>query len=128
MSNSLFRDQFGRPGGAHAIALSRPAQIASITGSVWPPRTRSVCPPFDTRAIAGSSRTEIVRFYPSSGTVAVLSQEDDSEPASVPDGARIVFTSFRFGNAEIMLMNSDGRDAIRITAHPALDSSPAHGP
>ena len=50
MTHLGLHDQFGRPDCASLIALGRVTLIAAITGSVWPPLTRSVCPPVDRKS------------------------------------------------------------------------------
>ena len=42
-------DHFGRPDSAPLFALGTATLIVMITGSVWPPQARSVCPPVDTK-------------------------------------------------------------------------------
>jgi Tol biopolymer transport system component len=49
-------------------------------------------------------------------------------PAWSPDGSRIAFVSWRDGNAEIYVMNSDGSEPARLTDNPALDEKPAWSP
>ena len=41
---------------------------------------------------------------------------------------RIVFTSLRDGNAEIYVMNADGKNQKRLTDHPAVDFQPSWSP
>ena len=41
-------DQFGRPQALISFALSAAIFVAACSGSVWPPRARSVWPPLDT--------------------------------------------------------------------------------
>jgi Tol biopolymer transport system component len=41
--------------------------------------------------------------------------EQDVSPAWSPDATKILFFSFRTGNWEIFLMNSDGSDPINLT-------------
>ena len=57
----------------------------------------------------------------------------DRSPAFSPDGKRIVFLSNRnatggAGNAEIWVMDTDGRHAVNLTRNPALDDHPAWSP
>jgi TolB protein len=49
-------------------------------------------------------------------------------PAWSPDGTRIAFASTRDGNAEIYVMDADGRNVKRLTNHPAIDQDPAWSP
>ena len=55
------------------------------------------------------------------------------QPQIVVDGhatpqAKIAFSSTRDGNSEIYVMDSDGRNQIRLTHDPAIDSDPAWSP
>ena len=43
-------------------------------------------------------------------------------------GTKIAFTSSRDGNAEIYVMDGDGRNQRRVTVNPALDRDPAWSP
>jgi Tol biopolymer transport system component len=52
----------------------------------------------------------------------------DSYPAWSPDGDKIAFTSQRDGNANIYVMNADGRDVTRLTNSTADDGIPAWSP
>ena len=45
-----------------------------------------------------------------------------------PDGRRIVFSSVRGGNGEIVVMNADGSDPRNLTNHQANDMGPAWRP
>ncbi len=52
----------------------------------------------------------------------------DAEGSYSPDGKRIVFTSFRDGNAEIYVMDADGKNPKRITNTPGYDGGPFFSP
>ena len=45
-----------------------------------------------------------------------------------PDGTRIAFTTNRDGNSELYVMNRDGSGLLRLTNHPAADSTPTWSP
>ena len=45
-----------------------------------------------------------------------------------PDGTRIAFTADRAGDRRIFVMNADGTDLVRLTAHPAGNGAPAWSP
>lgn len=61
----------------------------------------------------------------SSGYTELTASANDSEPAWSPDGSKIVFTSFRDGNREIYVMDSDGSNETRLTNDPAFDQTAA---
>ncbi len=52
----------------------------------------------------------------------------DAEGSYSPDGKKIIFTSFRDGNAEIYMMDADGTNAKRITNKPGYDGGPFFSP
>lgn len=53
---------------------------------------------------------------------------NDSRPRYSPDGSKIVFESFRHGQPEIYVMNSDGSGQTRLTNDTAYDTAPAWSP
>lgn len=93
------------PSGA-AVALLLAAQIALIACGQSAP---------DPQGTAGL--TQLTRNY-----------EGGSFPAWSPDGKRISFTSFRDGDGEIYVMNTDGSNITQLTNNSALDWSPAWSP
>jgi Tol biopolymer transport system component len=52
----------------------------------------------------------------------------DAEGSYSPDGTRIVFTSFRDGDAEIYIMDADGKNPRRITHAKGYDGGPFFSP
>lgn len=48
--------------------------------------------------------------------------------AQIPTHPKIVFNSLRDGNAEIYIMDNDGRQQVRLTQHPDADFQPAWSP
>ncbi len=52
----------------------------------------------------------------------------DYSPTWSPDGAKIAFTSYRDGNAEIYVMNTDGSGVTRLTNNAAIDFAPTWSP
>ena len=56
------------------------------------------------------------------------SPEDDVNPSWSPDGSKIVFQSYRDGDAEIYTMNPDGTGQTRLTNHPDADTFPTWSP
>ena len=56
------------------------------------------------------------------------SPQDDGRPVWSPTDEKIVFVSYRDGNAEIYTMNADGTGQMRMTNTSAADSSPSWSP
>jgi Tol biopolymer transport system component len=52
----------------------------------------------------------------------------DAEGSYSPDGSKIIFTSFRDGNAEIYIMDADGKNPKRITNAKGYDGGPFFSP
>ena len=52
----------------------------------------------------------------------------DEYPAWSPDGTKIAFHSYRDGNWEIYVMNTDGSGQTRLTNNPGEDTHPAWSP
>lgn len=50
--------------------------------------------------------------------------QPDWHPAWSPDGARIAFASWRYGASEIMVMEADGSNPIRLTDAAGDDDRP----
>jgi Tol biopolymer transport system component len=55
-------------------------------------------------------------------------EEDDLAPAWSPNGDTIAFVSFRDGNGEIYIMDSDGSKQLRLTTNEADDLDPVWSP
>ena len=55
-------------------------------------------------------------------------EEDDLAPAWSPDGDSIAFVTFRDGNGEIYIMESDGSRQLRLTTNEADDLDPVWSP
>ena len=49
-------------------------------------------------------------------------------PAFSPDGRRVAFNSNRDDNSDIYVANVDGTGVLRLTNHPAIDTSPTWSP
>ncbi len=52
----------------------------------------------------------------------------DEAATWAPDGATIAFTSYRLGNADVWIMNSDGSLQRPLSTYPLGDDSPAWSP
>jgi Tol biopolymer transport system component len=73
---------------------------------------------------------DIFRLDLASGKLTQLTNTPgyDAEGSFSPDGSKIVFTSFRDGNAEIYVMDADGENPKRITNKPGYDGGPFFSP
>lgn len=54
--------------------------------------------------------------------------DTDYNPAWAPDGKTIVFTSDRYGSADLFRVNPDGSGLIRLTTEPTYDDQAAFSP
>lgn len=52
----------------------------------------------------------------------------DFAPSWSPDGSKIAFTTFRFGNFDIAVMNANGTGVTRLTDYARTDEVPAWSP
>ncbi len=77
------------------------------------------------RSIAGASGTEVVRQDLVTGSIAVVSSLDDSEPALSADGRLIAVRSFRAGHADVIVEAPDGSGAVFVTSDAPSDGAPA---
>lgn len=75
------------------------------------------------RRVAVDQGSELVELDLATSTPRVISSRNDSEPAVSADGALLVFTTLRYGGADVVALNlaRAGSDVVRVTAHPALD-------
>jgi len=73
---------------------------------------------------------EIFRADPDGKNLVKITDSEgyDAEGSYSPDGSKIVFTSFRDGNAEIYVMDADGKNPKRITNKPGYDGGPFFSP
>lgn len=77
---------------------------------------------------AVKSNTSNINVQMGDGSVRTITTSNtDTNPAWWPAG-RIVFESWRDGNSEIYVMNSDGSAQTRLTNNPAADTSPCWSP
>lgn len=79
-----------------------------------------------------NGRTRIYTIDLSTGAIATLTHgrdHRDENPRWSPDGRRIAFKSNRGGSSyDIYVMDADGRNAVRVTDHPAHDHDPSWMP
>lgn len=80
---------------------------------------------FYARTVAGGSATEVVRQDLAGGAIAVVSSQDDSEPALGPSGRHLALRSFRGGSADIVVAALDGTGPLFVTSDVASDGAPA---
>lgn len=121
------------------------ALLLSVTSSAQSPARPAVVTPFPkglsgtlvfTSDIAGpdnpQGRSRIYTLDLVTGVVTALTNgrdHRDENPRWSPDGKRIAFKSNRAGAGyDIYVMDADGRNAARITDHPAHDHDPAWMP
>jgi hypothetical protein len=74
-------------------------------------------------------RYHLFRMRPDGAEVVDLTPTSDGQEGDwSPDGQRIAFTSYRDGNGEIYVMNSDGTGLTRLTHEAADDNDPIWSP
>lgn len=57
-----------------------------------------------------------------------INDQDDVYPVWSPDNSKILFQSYRDGQAEIYVMNADGSGVVRLTNDPDFDGFPSWSP
>ncbi len=107
--------------GAHEIALP------FVPGNMdWSPDgSRFV---YQTTTGRGISEIDLYTLATGKSVTLTKNPAGDADPSFSTDGARIAFTSWRDGNAEIYVMDADGSKVRRITNHPAFDNYPVFSP
>lgn len=73
---------------------------------------------------------QLMRIRPDGRDWELLSdgESDDLSPSLSPDGKRLVFYSYRFGNPEICLMELSSKQVTRLTDNPLQDIRPNWSP
>jgi Tol biopolymer transport system component len=115
------------PGGDY-VCYGNYAEHLSVAVPGRQPRLPAVCergrvPSPDGQWTALTSREEIVLLGPD-GERRVLSVDKADELAWSPDGARLLFRTFRDDNYEVYIINADGTGQTNLSRHPGHDSRP----
>lgn len=82
------------------------------------------------QAKVSHKKSEIFLYTLATGENVKLTGDEVSaaDPSFSYDGKQIAFVSFRDGNAEIYMINTDGSNLRRLTNHPAFDQYPVFTP
>jgi len=112
------------------VAGGPATQVTTRSGILGKP---AVSP--DGRALAlarvspATGRTEVATLDLETGATAVVTAEDDSEPAFNAGGGGLAVRSLRFGNPEIVMVEAAGTGSLlRLTHDAAADGTPAIAP
>jgi Tol biopolymer transport system component len=120
------------------VALAGAAAAAPAAWSTFPGlngrlayEARSGSTPADEagrEATAGISTLQPLPGKLQEGTPLPLGHAGDRDAAWSHDGTKIAFVRQRGRNADIYLVDADGRNERRLTGHPAVDADPAFSP
>ena len=114
-----------------AVAMATTAAVAAMAPAAWatfPGLNGKLA--YESRGGAGSSLFAIQPLAGSLDDAMPLTSgvPADRDAAWSADGHRIALTSQRDGNPEIYVMNADGSEQTRLTAHGAIDADPTLSP
>ena len=108
--------------GKKLMRVKVPAHITSVAGVSWLPDGEAI-------ALAGKTAGESYDIYVAelgAGEPKIrLVVSDAIQPAWGPDGKRVAFTTFRDGNLEVYVADTDGRNLRNLTRHEGNDARPA---
>jgi len=130
----LVTDFGGDNRGPELFVLARHAgRLRKLSGKQLKVGAFSLSPNGREIAMEGSSGSRDWEIYVMHADGSALRQLTDSHAYDVgpqwsPDGRRIVFTSYRDGNAQIYVMNADGSGQTNFSRSHAGDESPTWVP
>lgn len=130
-SNDLLVARVGADGTIEALRPGRATLEARAPGG--PPTALPVI--VTGEALAASNRSGKFGLYALSAAdpgalLPVLADSSANYLDAVysPDRTRLAFVSDRFGNFDLFVADADGRNAVRVTADPAVDFQPVWTP
>ena len=110
------------PAGEKRTRVPVPSQITSVAGLSWAPDGTAIA--FGGGTAEGSY--DIYLMKPGGGEAAIRRiVENGIQPAWSPDGRFLAFTTFRDGNLEVYLADSDGGNLRNLTRNEGYDARPA---
>ena len=102
-----------------------PSPITSVAGLSWTPDGTAIA--FAGRTAEGSYDIYLMKLD-GGEPVPRRIVENGIQPAWSPDGRLLAFTTFRDGNLEVYVADTDGRNLRNLTRHEGNDARPAWSP
>ena len=110
------------PTGEKRTRVPVPPHIASVAGLSWAPDGTAIA--FGGRTAEGSFDIYVLKLGGGEPAIRLI-VPDGIQPAWSPDGRLIAFTTFRDGNLEVYLADSDGGNLRNLTRNEGYDARPA---